>query len=274
MQPLFSVVLIFLVLSATSTANACSCIWKGAFAEAQADADLVVNGEVLSHQGNSFDIAVKKVLRGQEYRETLRIWTSDGKTCRPEVKRFPVDKSFVVAINYIKEVPAGGFNPFTPGRSFGRAGDYSISNCGVYWVSEQNGYLIGNLVDGPRWEFENDKKNPVMMSLLESYFAGKADLAALAEAEKPQQEVRELMFESRYHMKSNDGSALASVISKALAGAADDKELTEEQVLELLETTEIVEGEAIGSDSDLPPEALDPGSKPEFSPIDFRELED
>ena len=252
---------------------ACSCIWQGAFAEAQANADLVVNGEVVSHQGNSFDFAVSKVMRGESYRETLRVWTNDGKTCRPDIKYFPVNQRFVLAIDYIKEVPPGGFNPFTPNKSFGRAGDYQIKNCGVFWIKEENGYLVGNLADGPRWEFENDKKNPVMLSLLESYLAGNTSIEALAEAEKPQDEIKELMFETRYHMKSSDNSGLAKVISKALAGASEEKELTEEQVMELLENTEPVpedpNEDTANGENFIPEDILDPDNALEFAPIDF-----
>ena len=101
---------------------------------------------------------------------------------------------------------------------------------------------------------------------------------ALAEAEKPQDEIKELMFETRYHMKSSDNSGLAKVISKALAGASEEKELTEEQVMELLENTEPVpedpNEDTANGENFIPEDILDPDNALEFAPIDFSDSGD
>ena len=136
----------------------CECLWRGSFTEVQADADLIISGTVSTGKGNSIDIDVERLLRGEEKPETLRVWLQAQDYCRPPAELFPAGSQWVMALQEItKEVP-GGFNPFTPSISYGRIGDYSLSSCGGYWLNLSENRVTGNLVNAPRWvrEPQND----------------------------------------------------------------------------------------------------------------------
>ena len=65
---------------------ACSCEWQGPFSWLTDDADAIVLGTVIAHRGNSFDIEVERMLKGKEFRQTVRIWGHQKDDCRAEVK--------------------------------------------------------------------------------------------------------------------------------------------------------------------------------------------
>lgn len=176
----------------SSPAQACQCVWKGPFAKVQADSDVVLLGKVSSYRGNAFDLKVEEVMRGDEWRDTVRVWTDTGSLCRPSVGSFDIGAEYVLALDKIREVPDDGFNPFTPNFSYGRVGDFSISNCGVYWLKREHSFVSGNLASGSRWQMQDNSKSPVLLSLLRSFLKGESEFEALEEAEKPQQALREL----------------------------------------------------------------------------------
>ena len=60
----------------------CDCLWQGPFTEVQAETDLVVAGTVTRLSGNSIDVAIERVMRGQVYQDSLRIWLDTGDLCR------------------------------------------------------------------------------------------------------------------------------------------------------------------------------------------------
>ncbi|MEE4659849.1 MAG: delta-aminolevulinic acid dehydratase [Halieaceae bacterium] len=178
----------------------CACLWQGPFADVQADTDLVVSGQVVAEQGNSIDLAVQRVLRGRNYLDTIRIWLDTGDGCRAEVGTFPLSSRWVMALDRIDTVPEGGFNPSTPDQSYGRAGDYSLSRCGGYWLRQAENLVSGNLVHGARWE-RDPKMSPVLLDLVAAFVQGDLDREALEEASRVNPELQELILNTRLFLR-------------------------------------------------------------------------
>ena len=193
-----------LSLAAATHARAeCECLWQGSFAEVQATTDLVVSGEVIAARGNSIDLAIERELRGESDQPDIRVWLRTGDYCRPEPDLFPVGSQWVMALQRITEDVPGGFNPHTPNVSYGRVGDYTLSSCGGYWLSRNDDWVTGNLVDAPRWVRE-PQMTPVLLDLVADYVAGRVDAQALAQASREDPAVRELMLDTRAFLRGAD----------------------------------------------------------------------
>jgi hypothetical protein len=132
---------------------------------------------VVAAKGNSIDLSVERILRGKSHVDPIRIWLKTGDYCRPEPGLFPVGSQWIMALNRIEEDIPGGFNPNTPNVSYGRIGDYSLSSCGGYWLSQKGETVTGNLVNAPRWERE-PPMTPVLLDLVAEYVAGNVDTVA------------------------------------------------------------------------------------------------
>ena len=188
-------------LGASSASLAdCECLWEGSFSEVQAGADLVVSGTVLGGKGNSIDLGLARVLRGESHLEQVRIWLKARDYCRPETGSFPTGSQWVMALMRIDEDVPGGFNPSTPNVSYGRIGDYYLSSCGGYWLSQAEDWVSGNLVDAPRWVRE-PKMTPVLLDLVADYVGGKVPVEALLEASREDPALRELRLDTRAFLR-------------------------------------------------------------------------
>lgn len=195
------IVALFLATFLSTYAQAeCECLWEGSFADVQASTSLVVSGTVLSTKGNSIDLQVERLLRGQENLPTIRVWLKAGDYCRPEPSVFPNGSHWVVALHRIEQEVPGGFNPNTPSISYGRVGDYILSSCGGYWLSNNEGWVTGNLVKAPRWVRE-PKMTPVFLDLLAAFVAGDVGVDALLEASKVDPVLRELMQDTKAFLR-------------------------------------------------------------------------
>ena len=181
----------------------CSCLWEGSFADVQAGADLVIAGTVEQRKGNSIDVAIERTLRGEGWREQVRVWLKTGDYCRPPAEDFPEGSRWVLALSRIEAVPEDGFNPATPNQSYGRKGDYILSSCGGYWLRWTGDAVTGNLVDAPRWAREPEM-TPVLLDVLEAYVAGRIDKARLKEASREDPALRELMLNTRQFLIHGD----------------------------------------------------------------------
>ncbi|MEO1081930.1 MAG: delta-aminolevulinic acid dehydratase [Pseudomonadota bacterium] len=202
MGALGSLALIFgLFLPRTASAE-CACLWQGAFADVQHDADVVVAGSVLRSKGNSLDLAVERNLRGDAYFDEIRIWMHAKDYCRPPVEDFPPGSRWVMALTRIREVPEDGFDPSTPNQSYGRVGDYFLPNCGGYWLTFSGEAVTGNLIDAPRWARDPDMQ-PVLISLIESFLEGRADRDALRAATQEDPELEDLMLDTRAFLRGD-----------------------------------------------------------------------
>ena len=201
MRRLFAACLVCSLLFAGVARSECECLWQGPFTDVQAETDLVVSGRVVASKGNSIDLLVLRKLRGAEYRERIRIWLETGDLCRAPVDSFPLDSLWVMALHRIDAAKPGGFNPHTPNISYGRVGDYSLSRCGGYWLSQSENLVSGNLTGGPRWEME-PKMSPVLLDLVAAYVAGELDKGALVEAGRVDPRLQELMINTRLFIRS------------------------------------------------------------------------
>jgi hypothetical protein len=111
-----------------------------------------------------------------------------------------VDSEWVMALYRIDEDVPGGFNPHTPNISYGRPGDYRLSSCGGYWLSQSGDWVTGNLVKAPRWTRDPDM-TPVLLDLIADYVAGKADAQTLLDASREDPAARELMLDTRAFLR-------------------------------------------------------------------------
>lgn len=181
----------------------CECLWQGSFSEVQSTADLVVSGQVAASKGNSIDLTVERLLRGENPPGAIRIWLRTADYCRPKVDLFPLGSHWVMALHEITTEVPGGFNPHTPNISYGRLGDYSLSSCGGYWLGQNDGRVSGNLVNAPRWVRE-PKMTPVLLDLVAAYVAGEIGADALLEASREDPALRELMLDTRSFLRNGD----------------------------------------------------------------------
>lgn len=195
--------LVFLLAGlASNPAGACECLWQGSFSEVATSADLVVLASIERRRGNAADIAVEETLHGEAWQEELRVWMKTGNYCRPDIDDFNEGSRWVFALKKIKELPAGGFNPSTPNVSFGRVGDYALSNCGGYWLEVSGRRASGNLIPGmPRFAHA-PKMNPVLIDHIAAFLAGKASVTSLVAASEINPELEALKRDSRSFMRS------------------------------------------------------------------------
>ena len=193
--------LLFALLSPLNALAECECLWQGSFTDVQTETDLVVSGRVVAIKGNSMDIEIERTLRGTEYNNPIRIWLDTGDLCRAEVGGFPQDSRWVMALDKITEIAPGGFNPRTPSVSYGRVGDYSLSRCGGYWLSQTENLVSGNLTSGPRWVMD-PKMSPVLLDLVAAHVAGELDKDTLVEAGRVDPALQELMINPRLFIRS------------------------------------------------------------------------
>ena len=77
---------------------------------------------MISSKGNSIDLAIERLLRGDAACLICRVWLKTADYCRPEPRLFPVGSQWVMALQRIAEEVPGGFNPNTPNISYGRRG--------------------------------------------------------------------------------------------------------------------------------------------------------
>lgn len=199
-------VLLTTLLLSTGLVAECDCLWQGPFTEVQADTDLVIAGRVSAVSGNSIDVDITRTLRGESFRDRIRVWLDTGDLCRAEPGQFPLQSTWVMALEYIAELPPGGFNPNTPNVSFGRVGDYSLSRCGGYWLKQAENLVSGNLTGGPRWEM-NPKMSPVLLDLVAGYVDGSIDADTLEEAGRVDPELQELIINTRVFLRQQRRAA-------------------------------------------------------------------
>ena len=182
--------------------DTCQCIWQGSFNRIIPKSDMIVSGKIISRKGNSMDLTIDRTLldrasNGKEFNEDIRIWGFDGQQCRPDVKEFPLESQWLFALKKITSDSPDRFNPNTPNIGFGRINDYYLSMCGAYWLKVHENFATGNLLNGQRWQWNNDEMNPVLIDLIEAYAKGHVPVRALAEAAKPQIAVKKLMEETK-----------------------------------------------------------------------------
>lgn len=144
-KPLLGLVVVMLLGVAPGRALACSCVWAGPFTKVALGADLVLLGEVRSHDRHSMEVAVVEVFRGTEARRTIRVWGDDGALCRPYVSAFPRGTRWLFAVKAMSEQPHG--NHLIHRRLASQPGqvDYAISVCGDFWLEARGDQAVGRI---------------------------------------------------------------------------------------------------------------------------------
>lgn len=193
-------VLWLLLIGSTRAAAECECLWQGDFSQVQASTDLVISATVIAGKGNSLDLSVDRLLRGKGHSTELRVWLQAADYCRPPADNFPIGSQWVLALHRIDDQVPGGFNPGTPNISYGRIGDFSLSSCGGYWLSQTGERVTGNLVEAPRW-VRDPKMTPVLLDLVAGHVAGTVSRQALLEASREDPALQELMLDTRAFLR-------------------------------------------------------------------------
>lgn len=194
---------LFLLALSEAAHSDCECLWQGSFTDVEGATDLVISGTVLASKGNSIDLEPQRLLRGDLPIGTLRIWLKAADYCRPETQLFPVGSQWVMALHRINNDVPGGFNPHTPNVSYGRIGDYSLSSCGGYWLSQKGSVVTGNLVNAPRW-VRDPQMTPVLLDLVADFVAGEIDEEAIKQASREDPALRELMLDTRSFLRKEN----------------------------------------------------------------------
>ena len=188
-----------------ATGADCGCLWQGSFSEVAATTDIVVLGKVQRIKGNAVDLKPERVLHGEFWLDSMRVWMRTRDYCRPSAEAFPEGSRWIMALAQIREIPEDGFDPSTPNQSFGRPYDYALSSCGGYWLRVNGNTAVGNLVPGMPRFYHQPEMSPVLVDLIAGYLNDTVSEAALVEAsrERPD-EVNELMLDTRSFLRGQD----------------------------------------------------------------------
>ena len=188
-----------------ATGADCGCLWQGSFSEVAATTDLVVLGEVQRIKGNAVDLKPERVLHGEFWLDSMRVWMRTRDYCRPSAEAFSEGSRWIMALAQIREIPEDGFDPSTPNQSYGRLYDYALSSCGGYWLRVNGNTAVGNLVPGMPRFYHQPEMSPVLVDLIAGYLNDTVSEAALVEAsrERPD-EVNELILDTRSFLRGQD----------------------------------------------------------------------
>ena len=158
--------LIIFSLLIPSSANACSCVWKGPFLTASQDAPLVVIGRIIRHHPGvspTMDVLVLETLKGGVLDSGMVLQMGDGMHCRPTIDVFPPGTKWILAINGQGAKPGNGL---------------AISHCGEYWLKTEDDYVIGS-IDGDMKQVKRmpllEFKNRFLYPKFSEIFSGKVE---------------------------------------------------------------------------------------------------
>jgi hypothetical protein len=131
---------VLFVVCMSSTVFACTCVNSRPFFDITSNADLVVIGKPISYgevsqfssQPLSADVEIQRVLKGNASLEKIRVFGDNGALCRPYVTKFPLNTTWVFALNFL----ATGSN----GEP-----QYAISGCGEFSLKVKAGRVFGRI---------------------------------------------------------------------------------------------------------------------------------
>jgi hypothetical protein len=128
------------VVCMTSSVFACSCVNSRPFFDITSNVDLIVIGKPISYgeasqfssQPLSAEVEIQRVLKGNAALEKIRVFGDNGALCRPYVTKFPLNTTWVFALNFLSTGPNG--EP-----------QYSISGCGEFSLRVRAGKVFGRI---------------------------------------------------------------------------------------------------------------------------------
>lgn len=145
------VILTILLLTVGQIVLACDCDSQGEFLTVAPKTKLVALVKVKKYltfkdineekTPMSMEAEIIETYKGKEKRKTVIVWGDFGNLCRPYLSRFDVGKFYVIAF----DKGSDGSKGFEHKNE--KITDYSISNCGNYWlnVDIKNKIAIGSV---------------------------------------------------------------------------------------------------------------------------------
>ncbi len=137
---------------------ACDCVYQGNFYKVSPNSDLVALVKINKYltfkdiydspTPMSMEVEILEIFKGVDNRKKVKVWGDAGNLCRPYLSQFSVDSLYVIAFHKGEKRSEFGHRDETEN-------DYSISNCGEYWLkisSESNIEInkLRNLYDRTR----------------------------------------------------------------------------------------------------------------------------
>jgi len=142
------IILTIFLSQVTMKTYACDCESQGNFYKVSPKSDLVALVKVNKYltfkdiydspTPMSMEVQILEVFKGSEKRTKIKVWGDVGHLCRPYLNQFSVDSLYVIAFHKGEN---GNF-----GHKEETDNDYSISNCGEYWLktNRKSDTLIGS----------------------------------------------------------------------------------------------------------------------------------
>ena len=131
------IILTILLSQVTMKTYACDCESQGNFYKVSPNSDLVALVKINKYltfkdiydspTPMSMDVEILEVFKGVDKRKTIKVWGDVGHLCRPYLNQFSVDSLYVIAFQ--KGEKGSEFCHLNETEN-----DYSISNCGEYWL--------------------------------------------------------------------------------------------------------------------------------------------
>jgi hypothetical protein len=132
------VILVFIILTVPQTIFACDCDSQGAFLTVAPKAEMVALVKINRYltfkdiydnpTPMSMEVEIIDIYKGKETRKIITVWGDNGSLCRPYLSLFEIGKYYVIAFDKGSETTEIGANQTE------KETDYSISNCGDYWL--------------------------------------------------------------------------------------------------------------------------------------------
>ena len=128
------------VVCMSSAVFACTCVNSSPFFDITSNVDLIIIGKTISYgevsqfsgQPLSADVEIQRVLKGNTALDKIRIFGDNGALCRPYVTKFPLNTTWVFALNFLSTGPNG--EP-----------QYAISGCGEFSLRVRAGKVFGRI---------------------------------------------------------------------------------------------------------------------------------
>lgn len=150
-RPLF-IIMLTAIIFFPSKMYACGCTTEGPFLQVAAGASLIAVVEIqeyLTYQElmgedvpMSMTVKIKRILKGEETRETVTVWGNNGLMCRPYLSIFEEGSQWVMAFTENPE----------EGHEAGNSNDYGLSHCGEYFMKVENNVVNGLIKGGNSYQ--------------------------------------------------------------------------------------------------------------------------
>jgi len=148
-----SIILTILIVLFSQITKGCDCDYEGNFLKVAPRANLIALVKVKNYLSYekinneltpmSMEVEIVEVYKGKEVRKNIIIWGDNGVLCRPYISQFDTAKYFIIALYKGSE---------KYGQKNEKESDYSISNCGDYWLGVDiiNKVAFGRISDSQK----------------------------------------------------------------------------------------------------------------------------